>query len=70
MDNLVKVSFNILFIFSTWPELWDWHAQCNFQSAPINLDIFWLTLDTNVGSLSALSYERIYTWVGYLLENS
>lgn len=52
MVSLIKISFNVLFILSTCPELWSQYAQCNFQSASINLAIPWLTLDTNAGPLS------------------
>ena len=35
--NLDKVSLIVLFIRSTWPELWGLYAQCNFYSIPNSL---------------------------------
>lgn len=52
MVNFVKVSFRVLFILSTCPELWGLYTQCNFHLTSKYLTTPWLTCATKAGPLS------------------
>jgi hypothetical protein len=51
-DNLLKVSFRVLFILSTCPDFWRWYSQWSFQLVPNISANPWLILDTKAGPLS------------------
>lgn len=53
--SFVKVSFKVLLILSTCPELWCLHAQYSFQSVLSAVAIPWLTLEMKAFPLSDAS---------------
>lgn len=50
--RVLLVSFSVLFILLTWPELWGLYAQGIFQSMPKALAINWESLAMKAGSIS------------------